>query len=78
VNFEELDLAAVASQRGRPLAVSIFTDAMPFGPLWYGEPDDAIEYAKLRSYSHDAVIRVYDEAGDVIETHQHTGDFKEW
>jgi len=24
------------------------------------------------------VIRVYDEAGNVIETHQHKGDFKEW
>jgi len=24
------------------------------------------------------VIRVYDEAGDVIETHGHAGDFKEW
>ena len=28
--------------------------------------------------SHDAVIRVYDAAGDVIETHEHKGDFKEW
>jgi hypothetical protein len=27
--------------------------------------------------SHHAVIHVYDEAGNVIETHQHTGDFKE-
>ena len=24
----------------------------------------------------DAVIRVYDEAGNVIETHEHAGDFK--
>jgi hypothetical protein len=24
-----------------------------------------------------AVIRVYDDAGDVIETHQHKGDFRE-
>jgi len=24
------------------------------------------------------VIRVYDAAGSVIETHKHTGDFKEW
>jgi hypothetical protein len=23
-------------------------------------------------------IRVYDEAGNVIETHEHQGDFKEW
>jgi hypothetical protein len=25
----------------------------------------------------DAVIRVYDAAGNVIETHEHKGDFKE-
>jgi len=24
------------------------------------------------------VIRVYDEAGNVIETHEHKGDFREW
>jgi hypothetical protein len=28
--------------------------------------------------SHDAVIRVYDEAGNWIETHEQAGDFKEW
>jgi len=38
---------------------------------------NAIDYAKFRSRSHDAVIRVHYEAGNVIETHQHTGDFKE-
>jgi hypothetical protein len=30
------------------------------------------------SHSHDAVIRVYDEAGNVIDSHEHAGDFKEW
>jgi hypothetical protein len=30
------------------------------------------------SRSRDAVIRVYDSAGNVIQTHEHTGDFKEW
>jgi hypothetical protein len=29
------------------------------------------------SRSHRAVIRVYDETGNVIETHEHIGDFKE-
>jgi hypothetical protein len=49
--------------------------------LRYGAPDavsNAIDYAKFYSRSHDAVIRVYDEAGEVIETHEHKGDFKEW
>jgi hypothetical protein len=52
---------------------------LPFGRLWYGEPNanhERIGYAKFRSRSHDAVIRVYDEAGNVIETHEHTGDFR--
>jgi YD repeat-containing protein len=26
----------------------------------------------------DAVIYVYDDAGNLIETHEHAGDFKEW
>jgi hypothetical protein len=39
---------------------------------------NAIGYAKFYSRSHDAVIRVYDEAGNLIETHEHTGEFKEW
>jgi hypothetical protein len=30
------------------------------------------------SQSHDAVIRVYDAAGNVIEAHEYAGDFKEW
>jgi hypothetical protein len=28
--------------------------------------------------SHDAVIHVYDELGNVIETHEHKGEFKVW
>ncbi len=37
-----------------------------------------LEYAKHRSRPHDVVIRVYDEADNVIKTHEHPGDFKEW
>jgi len=53
---------------------------MPFGRLRYDGPDaaaNAIGYAMHFSRSHDAVIRVYDDAGNVIETHAHIGDFKE-
>ena len=42
----------------------------------YGEPD-AIGYAMHSSRSHNAVIRVYDDARNVIETHEHKGDFRE-
>jgi hypothetical protein len=34
--------------------------------------------AKFFSRSHDAVIRVYDEAENVIETHEQKGEFREW
>ena len=55
-------------------------DALPFGRLWYGEPNavsNASNNAKFYSRSHDATIRVYDEAGNVIETQEHTGVFNE-
>jgi CobQ-like glutamine amidotransferase family enzyme len=56
--------------------VNLISDALPFGCLWYGEPNaasNAIDYAKFRSRSHRAVIRVYDEAGNVIMLHQPKG-----
>ena len=61
--------------------VNLVSDALPFGRLWYGEPNavrNEIGYAMHYSRSHDAVIRVYYQAGDLIETHEHAGDFKEW
>ena len=57
------------------------SDPLPFGRLWYGDPNaisTAIGYAKFFSRSHNAVILVYDAAGNVIETHEHAGEFKEW
>jgi hypothetical protein len=52
--------------------VDLISDVLPFGRLWCGEPNaasNAIGYAEFYSRSHDAVIRVYDEACNVIETH---------
>jgi len=60
--------------------VDLSSDALPFGRLWYGERNpisSAIAYAKHSSRSHDPVIRVYAAAGNVIETHEHAGEFKE-
>ena len=45
----------------------LISDVLPFGRLWYGEPNaikNAIRYAKFFSRSHHTVIRVYDEAGN--------------
>jgi hypothetical protein len=60
--------------------VDLISNVLPFGRLWYGEPNaaaNAVDYAKFFSRSRHAVIRVYDETGNVIETHEHKGDFKE-
>jgi hypothetical protein len=49
--------------------------------LWYAGPDavgSAVDYTKFYSRSHHAVIRVYDAAGTVMETHEHKREFKEW
>ena len=58
-------------------------DRLQDGPIWYAGPDAVLRaaaYAKYRSHSrsHRAIIRVFYEAGNVLETHEHEGDFKEW
>jgi hypothetical protein len=59
-----------------------FAQSLPkISLLWRDESvsrnlEVAIGYAKFFSRSHDAVIRVYDAAGNVIETHEHRGDFQ--
>jgi hypothetical protein len=65
-----------ADKRG----VDLISDALPFGALWYAGPNaisNAIGFAKFNSRSHHTVIRVYEEAGNVIETHEHKGEFEE-
>jgi hypothetical protein len=60
--------------------VDLISDAVPYSPLWYRGPNairDAIGCAKHRSRLHDAVIRIYDAAGNVIETPEQVGDFKD-
>jgi len=56
------------------VSVDQISDAPPFGRLWCGLVSD---YAQFYRSSHRAVIRVYDAAGNVIETHEHASDFKE-
>ena len=60
--------------------VDLISDMLPFGRLSYAGPNavaNAIGYAQHYSRSYDAVIRVYDSAGNVIETQERKGDFKE-
>jgi hypothetical protein len=62
------------------LGVHLLSDALPFRCVLLSGKEavaDAIDYANLFSGSHVAVIRVYNAAGKLIETHEHAGDFKE-
>jgi hypothetical protein len=60
--------------------VDLISDVLPFGRLWYGQPSatsSAIGYAQFNSRAHPAVIRVFNERGELIESHEHKGDFRE-
>jgi hypothetical protein len=49
----------------------LISDVLPFGRLWYGEPDaisNAIGYAKFYGRSPRGVIRVYDDAGPFLSS----------
>ena len=60
--------------------VDLISDVLPFGALWCAVPNavaNAVGYAEHFSRSHHAVIRVYDEGANIIEMHEHAGDFRE-
>jgi hypothetical protein len=46
--------------------------------LWYDRAEDAIGYAKFYSRSHAMIVRVFDESGALIETHESEGAFREF
>jgi hypothetical protein len=56
--------------------IDLISDALPFGRMWYAEPNaisNAVDYAKFYSRSHHAVICACD-AGNLIETHERAED----
>ena len=57
--------------------VNLISDVLPFGCLLYLEVREAVCYAKFFSSSRDAILRVYDAAGKLIELHRHEANFKE-
>jgi hypothetical protein len=75
------DVYEIRPRRDRD-GFDLISDRLRFGPIWYTGPDAvryAVAYAKYHSLSrsHRAIIRVFNDAGNVIETHDHKGEFKE-
>ena len=61
----------------------LISDTFRGDPISYGGPDavrNAVAYAKYRSWSrsHRAIIRVLDDSGVVMHTHESVGDFSPW
>ena len=50
--------------------------SLPFARLWYRD-SRCNQQRQVYRRSHDAVIRVFDSAGTLIETHEHAGAFRE-
>ena len=53
--------------------LDLISDRLPLGLLWFEGPDafvDAVNYVKFYSPSHAIFIRLFDESGAVIETHE--------
>jgi hypothetical protein len=74
-------IAPLPSSENRLGACTRPCNRLPSRWLWYGDANavaNAVGYATHYSRSHDAMIRVYDDAGKVIESHEYKGDFKEW
>ena len=71
------DVYEVRPRKSRD-GVDLISDGFRRGPIWYAGPDairNAIAYAKSRSWSrsHRAIIRVFDDSGAVIQTHESPG-----
>ena len=63
--------------------VDLISDRFRRGPICYAEPDavrKAVAYAMYRSLSRSrrAIIRVLDDSGTVIHTHEYEGGFRHW
>jgi hypothetical protein len=71
--FRAVDSKGWISGSARPLTTERYSPHINSRPNFGG-----LGYTEFFSRSHDAVIRVYDEAGNVIGTHEHAGEFKEW
>jgi hypothetical protein len=71
IRFNKMHVYEVRPRQGKR-EVDLISDVLPFGRLWYTKVGDAVEYATFYSRSHDAVIRVYDDAGSMLKAQART------
>jgi hypothetical protein len=79
-SFSAQDEYEIRPRKGRD-GFDLVSNRLHGGPIWYAGPDavrKAISYAKYCSHlqSRCAIIRVFDEDGEVTETHGQMTHFK--
>jgi hypothetical protein len=79
-SFAAQDVYEVRPRKDRD-GFDLISNSLWRGPIWYAGPDavrKAVSYAKYCSHlqSRSAIIRVFDEEGDVTETHGQWTPFK--
>ena len=55
--------------------VNLISENLPYGALWYGEPnavENAASYAKFNAGSEPAVISILDGSGVIVDTRNYT------
>jgi hypothetical protein len=60
MTLDQIDVYEVRPRKDKR-GVDLISDALPFGRLWYGDPDainNAIGYAKLFSRSHAVLLPI--------------------
>jgi hypothetical protein len=73
----DLDLATPDARHRRPLQILLRKSRSEVPKNNFGGCSAMQSDTHAYSRSHDAVIRVYDAAGNVIETQEYKGDFKQ-
>jgi hypothetical protein len=67
----------VRPRRGRR-GFDLISDSLPFGRLWYADADAAVGYAQFYSRSHAVIVRVFDQTGELVKTHESENAFREF
>jgi hypothetical protein len=69
--IHEYEIRPCKDKRG----FDLISDALPFGRLWYTQIS-MLSGTRGTTAAHMTAIRVYNETGNLIETHEHAGDLK--
>src|SRR5438874_2129568 len=75
-----VDLLCYEIRPRRPgQGVNLISAALPFGMLWYGEPnaaENAVSYARANAGTQRAAIKIFDRSSTIVETCIHRPELR--